>query len=110
MTHRPTPRRIKMPITVDNAVTIDLKTFDFTFLMIGEAVFYQEDVDLTTVTYETEEGYTFSILDDGDEDAALEQWIEATVDAMAERVQEEWALECEQAGFEVVDPESIFYP
>lgn len=99
-----------MPITVDNAVFINLPSLDFEFLMVGEATFFTDDVDMTSVHYETEDGSEFSLFDDGDVDQALEQWIEATVDAMASRVHEAWIIDCENAGVELEYPDSPFFP
>ena len=99
-----------MPITADNAIHLQLDTLDFEFVMFAEATFFVDDVDVTQVHYETLEGDSFELLFEGDADAALEIWIEATVDAMAERVHDEWIIECEAAGVEVNYPDSPFYP
>jgi hypothetical protein len=99
-----------MPITADNAIHIQLNTIDFEFVMFAEATFYTDDVDITNITYETLDGDDFELLDDGDVDQATELWIEATVNAMAERVHDDWLIDCEAAGGEVDYPDSPFYP
>lgn len=100
-----------MPITADNAVHVSIPSIDFEFLMIAEGVFFDDDVDVTNVAFETLEGFGFSILDEGDFDLALEQWIDATVDAMAEQFHNDWKDECERCGYTVeYFNENSFYP
>ena len=99
-----------MPITTDNAIHVELDSLDFAFVLFAEATFFTDDVDITSFHCETLEGDSFELLFDADADAALEIWIEATVDAMAERVHDEWIIECQAAGVEVNYPDSPFYP
>ena len=100
-----------MPITADNAVQVSIPTFDFEFIMIAEGVFWDDDVDVTNVSFETLDGRGFSILCDGDFDLALEQWIDATVDAMAEQIHNDWKDECERCGYTVeYFNDDLFYP
>lgn len=93
-----------MRIKADNEVVIRLSTFDFDFLMVATAVFTSEEVELEECSYKTLDGYTFSVLDDGDEDNALEQWIDETLEMLSHQMHQDWSLESEKAGYEVEYP------
>ena len=99
-----------MPITTDNAIHVELDSLDFAFLLFAEATFFTDDVDITSFHCETLDGAPFELSHQEDIDLALEQWVEATVDAMAEQVHQDWLDDCRLAGVELCHPDSPFYP
>lgn len=99
-----------MPITADHAVDVELDTLDFEFVLFAEATFFSDDVDISSFHAETVEGAEFSLIHQEDIDAALEIWIESTVFAMAEQVNQNWLDDCRLAGVDLDYPDSPFYP
>ena len=89
---------------VDYEATISLARLDFDFVMVASAIFSHEDVEVVECEYVTEDGCAFSLIDDGDQDDALELWIESALEWLSYQAHEAWKLECRAAGYEVEEP------